>query len=480
MIASLLLLVFSFALAGPLAAEAEQNLTAEYREVAGRIIGAALTDDQGWKKAVHLTTRIGHRLSGSPQLEEAIEWAAAEMTAEGLENVWKQPVKVPHWVRGAESLHMISPKSKPLAMLGLGDSVGTPPDGITAPVVVVESFEQLAALDRHQVEGRIVLYAVPWLGYGPTREYRGKGASKAAAIGAVAALVRSATSRSIYSPHTGAIKYEEQLPQIPAAAITVEDAAWIRELVRAGESVVVRLRMEARMLPDADSANVIAEIVGTEQPQEVVVMGGHYDSWDVGQGAHDDGVACIAAWHALTLLKQLDLRPRRTLRVVLWTNEENGGRGSKAYREWLGDGIHDHVAAIEMDYGAELPVGFGLGVLLPASDGESPEMVRNEGEHPPADAALGKLQEIGQLLEGIGGGKVSLGGGGADIVPLMRDGVPGLGLLTVGERYFDWHHTWGDTIDKVDPQDFRKAVAMLAVVGYVLADMPERLIPPEE
>ncbi len=462
----------------PAAADPEPSLTELYQEVAARLIGAALTDENGWDKATHLTTQIGHRLSGSAQLERAIEWAAAQMENEGLENVWKQPVEVPHWVRGTESLVMVSPVSRPLALLGLGGSVGTPADGITAPLVVVESFDELSSLERQQVEGKIVLFAVPWMGYSPTRQYRGRGASAAAEMGAVAALVRSATNRSIYSPHTGAMRYAEDIPQIPAAAITVEDAAWIRHLAAAGQEIVVRLQMGARKLPDADSANVIAEIVGRERPQEVVVMGGHYDSWDVGQGAHDDGVACMAAWQALTLIKQLGLRPRRTLRVVLWTDEEQGGSGSKAYHQWVGDGISDHVAAIEMDGGAERPVGFGLGILRPSPDGGDPEMIREPGQWPPADEALAKLQEIGRLLDGFGAGEMTLGGGGADIAPLMRDGVPGLGLRTVGEHYFDWHHTDADTLDKVDPRDFRQAVAMLAVVVYGLADMPERLVPP--
>jgi Zn-dependent M28 family amino/carboxypeptidase len=463
---------------GPAAADPEPSLTELYQEIAGQLIGAALTDKNGWDKAIYLTTQIGHRLSGSPQLERAIDWAAAQMDSEGLENVWKQPVEVPHWVRGAESLEMVSPVSKPLALLGLGGSVGTPTDGITAPLVVVESFDELSSLERHQVEGKIVLFAVPWKGYGPTREYRGRGASAAAEMGAVAALVRSATNTSIYSPHTGAMRYADDLPRIPAAAVTVEDAAWIRQLATAGQEVVVRLRMGAHNLPAADSANVIAEIVGSESPEEVVVMGGHYDSWDVGQGAHDDGVACIAAWQALTLIKQLGLKPRRTLRVVLWTDEEQGGSGSTAYHQWVGDAIIDHVAAIEMDGGAERPVGFGLGILRPAPEGGDPEMIREPGQWPPADDALAKMQEIGRLLDGFGAGEMTLGGGGADIAPLMRDGVPGLGLRTVGEHYFDWHHTDADTIDKVDPQDFRQAVAMLAVVGYVLADMPDRLVPP--
>ena len=432
-------------------------LTEQYRSVAGRMIGAALTDDVGWEKLTVLTTRIGHRLSGSEGLERAIEWAGDLMRDEGLD-VTLQPVMVPHWVRGEEHARVVAPVERRLSILGLGNSVGTGGETIEAPVVVVGSFEELEALGREAIEGHIVLFAVEWEGYGRTVQYRSGGASAAARLGAVAALVRSATGNSLYTPHTGAMNYAEDAPRIPTAAVTVEDAAWMRRMAEAGETVTVRLYMEAEMLPDAQSHNVIAEIRGSELPEEVVVMGGHYDSWDVGQGAHDDGAACIAAWHALTLIKQLGLTPRRTLRVVLWTNEENGLRGANAYRDWVGDAVDNHVAAIEMDGGNERPVGFG--VTVPGGDGER---------------ALSIVGQIGALLAGIEGDRIVAGGGGADIGPLMQAGVPGLGFQTVGEHYFDWHHTDADTLDKIDRVDFQKAVAMLAVMGYVLADMPGTL-----
>jgi Zn-dependent M28 family amino/carboxypeptidase len=343
-------------------------------------------------------------------------------------------------------------------MLGLGGSVGTPPEGVIGEVVTVASFEELEALPRSAVEGKVVVYAVAWEGYGRTVRYRSTGASRAAAKGAVAALVRSATGRSLATPHTGALSYADDLPKIPAAAITLEDAEWFARMKALGRTVVVRLTMGARTLPDADSANVIAEIRGSELPEEVVVMGGHYDSWDVGQGAHDDGAACIAAWQALEILADLGLRPRRTLRVVLWTNEENGLAGGRAYRELVGDAVKNHVAAIEMDGGAERPVGFGVG-----------------GRDAPAGGAVEILRPIGELLERIDAGAITAGGGGADIGPLMREGVPGLALRTVGERYFDWHHTEADTLDKVEPENLRKATGMLAVMGFVLADMPGTL-----
>jgi hypothetical protein len=440
---------------------AEKSLAETYRETADRILGAAMADEEGFEKLAHLTTSIGHRLSGSSSLERAIEWAYGEMQNERLENVRKLPVQVPHWVRGRESARVVSPFEKRLSILGLGLSVATPGGPLTAPVVAVRSFEELAALGRDAVEGKIVLYAVPWMGYRETVRYRAGGASRAADLGAVAALVRSATGRSLYTPHTGALRYDDGSPRIPAAAVTVEDAEWMARLIESGQEVKVELSMEARTLPDAESFNLVGEIAGREKPDEVVVMGGHFDSWDVGQGAHDDGAACIAAWQALTVIRTLGLTPRRTLRVVLWTNEENGLRGARAYRDWLGDRVDSHVAAIEMDGGAERPLGFGLG--LRSGTTEAPDELY--------DGALGTLKEIGALLAPIEASEMTRGGGGADIGPLMAEGVPGLGLRTVGEHYFDWHHTEADTLDKVNPDNLRRAIGLLAITGFVLADM---------
>ncbi|REJ75193.1 MAG: M20/M25/M40 family metallo-hydrolase [Acidobacteria bacterium] len=462
--------VLAGAAAGQTAADAAvatgpAGLRADYREVAAQLLGAALVDDDGWAKLEHLTQRIGHRLSGSPQLEQAIQWAAQTMRLEGLA-VRLQPVEVPLWVRGEESLELLEPVGRQLAMLGLGMSVGTPEEGIEADVVAVRGWDDLAALSDDEVRGRIVLFAVPWSGYGSVVQYRANAASRAAARGAVAVLVRSATGRSLYTPHTGSLRYADDAGRIPAAAITVEDAEWLAGLSEAGVPVRVRLRMAARTLPDALSHNVIAEIAGHERPDEVVVIGGHFDSWDVGQGAHDDGAACVAAWHALTLIQRAGLVPRRTLRVVLWTNEENGLRGGRAYRESLGDEVSKHVAAIEMDGGAERPVGFGF--TLPGAD-DDPDLAAAQ------QAALETLREIASYFSEIDADTISEGGGGADIGPLMRDGVPGMALRTVGEHYFDWHHTHADTLDKVEPTDFRRAVALFAVMGYVLADMPGTL-----
>lgn len=473
-LAAVLALAGALALAPP--AAAADDPASAYRETAGRILGRALVDEGAWTKLEHLTTRIGHRLSGSPGLEKAVAWAEERMRAEGLEGVRLQPVRVPRWVRGREGARVVAPVERELPMLGLGMSVGTPKEGITAPVVVIRSFDELTALGREKVQGRIVAFAPDWEGYGRTVRYRGAGASAAARLGAVAVLVRSATGRSIASPHTGALDYEEGVARIPAAAITVEDAEWLRRMAAAGETVTVSLHMEARLEGEADSANVIAEIRGSEKPDEVVVIGGHYDSWDVGQGAHDDGCACMAAWQALTILKELGLRPRRTLRAVLFANEENGLRGGRAYRDALGADVSSHVAAIEMDGGCERPVGFGFSLARP---GTPPPAWRGSAEPREGEAAqaLATLRRIATLFEGIDADVVKWGGGGADISPLTREGVPSFSLDTVGEHYFDWHHTHGDTIDKVDVGDLRRATGMLAVMGFVLADRPERLVP---
>ncbi len=442
---------------------AAEPLNETYREAADKIISAALDDTGGYEKLSYLCDRIGNRLSGSRALERAIQWAAEQMKKDGLENVQTPAVKVPHWVRGRESASVTEPVEKPLHMLGLGGSIGTPKKGITAEVVPVGSFAELESRGRGAVEGRIVLYNVPFTNYFQTVEYRTTGASRAAKLGAVAALVRSVTPLSLQSPHTGAMDYATDAPKIPAAAVSVEDATLIQRLTGAGSRVMVHLAMEARTLPDAESANVIGEIPGSAKPGEIVVIGGHIDSWDVGQGAQDDGSGCITALEAAALIHKLGLKPRRTIRVVFWTNEENGLAGGKAYREWIGANLVNHVAAIEMDGGAEKPLGFGFGGLgRGASD-------------PSTGASMARLREAGKLLDRIGAGEIHRGGGGADIGALMREGVPGLSLRTVGTHYFDWHHSDADTVDKIEPQELRLNIGAMALMSYVLADMPDRL-----
>jgi carboxypeptidase Q len=430
------------------------SLESAYREPSARLIGGALADLRAYHRLAYLCDRIGNRLSGTESLKQAIRWAAAEMKKDGLSNVQTPLVKVPHWVRGKESLQLISPVSRSLPMLGLGTSVGTEGKPIEAEVLVVSSFEELDA-KAAQAKGRIVLYDVPYKSYGETVRFRASGPSRAARHGAVASLVRSVGSASLRTPHTGGLSYTADVPKIPGAAITWEDSMMLRRLFDSGDRVVARLSMEAKMLPNADSANVIGDIPGRERPDEVVVMGGHIDSWDVGQGAHDDGSGCVTAMEAARIILESKLRPRRTIRVCLWTNEENGLAGGRAYRAMVGDSVSKHVAAIEMDGGAEKPRGFDTTLRNPKS--------------------LAMVREIGALLKGIGANEVVPGFGGADIGPLVEEGVPGFDLRTVGEHYFDWHHTEADTLDKIQPENLQACVATMAVWSYVLADMPGTL-----
>lgn len=426
-----------------------------YRGPAGRIIGAALTRNKAYERLAYLTDHIGHRLSGSTGLERAIEWAVMEMKRDGLDNVRAEKVMVPHWVRGTESLQLTAPHPQELTVLGLGNSVGTPAEGLTADVIVIRSFDELDMLGE-QLRGKIVVYNVPFTTYDETVRYRSSGPSRAARHGAVAALVRSVTPVSLQTPHTGATTYDEKQPKIPAAAITIEGAELLQRLYDRGDGPRLRLHMSAKLLPDAESANVIAEIKGTERPDELVVVSGHFDSWDVGQGAHDDGGGCIIAWEAVRLLKELGLRPRRTIRVVLYTNEENGLRGGTAYRDAHRAELPKHVLAIETDSGVYRPLGFGLAATAP------PQTRSN-------------LREIAKLLSGIRADRIGPSGGGADIGPIMREGVIGAALDVDSARYFDIHHTPADTLDKISPQDLALCVATMAVMAYTVADLPQSL-----
>jgi carboxypeptidase Q len=438
-----------------------------YRDVAAKIIATARADRGAYKKLAYLTDQIGNRLAGSQQLDKAIAWAAQAMKDDGLD-VRTEKVMVPHWVRGAEEATITSPVDRRMHFLTLGGSVATPKGGITAPVVVVHDWKDLDA-KADQVKGAIVVYnhAMPaWTpekgsGYGSAVEYRWGGASRAAKYGAVAALIRSVTARSLSTPHTGSMGYDKDQPKIPAASISVEDSELLDRLAAQGK-VTVHLRIEPQQLPDVESANVIGELRGREQPDEIVVIGGHIDSWDVGQGAHDDGAGIVTMMQALRTLKQLGLQPRRTIRVVLFTNEENGTRGAKAYAEMHKDELAKHVFAMESDSGGFAPRGFGVGHKDPEA----------------AKRARARLTDIAGLLAPLGKMKVDDGHGGTDIEPMELAGVPQIGLEVAGEKYFDYHHTEADTLDKVDPQDIADMVAAAAVMAYVVADLPMRVDAP--
>ena len=409
--------------------------------------------DFAYQRLAELCDTFGPRFSGTTNLEAAIDWAQAKMKADGLENVHGEDVMVPHWVRGEESAEMLEPTRQKLPMLGLGGSVATPKRGITAPVLVVQSFEDLKQ-HASAARGKIVLFNVPFVTYGQAVAYRINGASQAAKAGAVASLIRSVTPFGLQTPHTGMMAYERGVPRIPHAAITIEDADKLQRWQERGKQVVVRLKMSAKLLPDAHSRNVVAEIVGRERPDEIVLVSGHLDSWDITPGAIDDGGGAVSAWEAVRLMHALGLRPRRTVRVVLWVNEENGLRGAKNYAERHRPELPKHVLAIESDMGVFRPSGFTF-----------------QG----SEQAKAIIGQVGSLLGGIQADKIVLGGGGADVAQLSPSGVPVMELTVEDSKYFWFHHTAADTPDKVNPKELSQCVAAMAVMAYVVADMPESL-----
>jgi carboxypeptidase Q len=426
------------------------------KDIANSLIENSLSNVLGFERLAHLTDYYGPRLSGSEVLENGIDWIVDEMKKDGFDKVWTQPVTVPHWVRGEESITLNAPISKKLPMASLGGSVGTDGKPLTGEVILVKSFDELDER-KDEVEGKIVLFNVAFTTYGETVQYRVNGAIAAAKYGAIASTLASVASYSMQTPHTGTMSYEEGVKKIPHAAITVEDANLIERFIKRGEKVELTINMEAKTLPDAESRNVIAEIKGSEFPDEIIVMGGHIDAWDNGHGAMDDGGGCVAAWEALRLIKETGVRPKRTIRVVLWTNEENGLRGAEEYLRWVQEeekSLENHVLAMESDAGVFDPIGFGFSG---------------------SDEAYNILVEIGKLLKKADSGEVRKGGGGADIGPLMRNGVPGMGLNVDGSKYFWFHHTAVDTIDKLNIDDFNECIATMAVFAYTVADIDMKL-----
>jgi carboxypeptidase Q len=430
-----------------------EGIKDKYQGTADRIITATLEQDASYNRLAYLCDAFGHRMSGSESLELSIDWILDEMKSDGLENVHGEEVMVPRWIRGNESAELIHPYNKKLPMLGLGRSVGTPHEGIESEVLVVGSYDELENR-RDEVEGKIVLFDVPFTTYGETVQYRYGGASAAAKHGAVASVIRSITPFSMNTPHTGGMSYDEDIIKIPHAALTLEDASLIHRIQDLGEVPVIRLFMEAHFEKDSPSRNIIAELKGTEFPDEIVVLGGHIDSWDVGQGAHDDAGGCVAAWEAVRILKKLGLRPRRTLRVVMWTNEEYGLRGGKNYRDTHKEELENHILAIESDNGVFNPRGFGF-----TGSKKARELVK----------------QVTDLLKPINADTTFDNGEAADTGPLLEEGVPVMALKVDVSKYFWYHHTAADAMDKIDKEEFNRCVAALAVMSYVIADLEERL-----
>jgi carboxypeptidase Q len=425
-------------------------------EAATRIRDRALASDGAWTRLAWLTDRIGPRLSGSPGAAAAVAWTLDEFRRDGMANVHSETVMVPHWVRGEESISIVDPVARPVVATAIGMSVPTPADGITAEVIETDSLEALTALgDR--VKGKIVLFnkltpaRSDGSGYHDSSPLRTRGPSEAARLGAVGALVRSLGTLRARLPHTGSLRYLDDAPQIPAAAIAEEDAERIHRLLAAG-SVRVRMILGCTLLPDVESANVVADLPGRERPDEIVVVSGHLDSWDLGDGAIDDGAGVAVSMETLRLLKGLGLEPRRTIRAVLYMNEENGVRGGKAYVEAHKADLERHVAAIESDSGAGPPLGF--------------RVFAGPGGADTVGALVAHLAAAGSHATEV----ATADSTGVDIDPLRAAGVPLLGLRQDATRYFDWHHTAADTLDKIEPSELAENVAALAFMAYALAD----------
>ena len=427
---------------------------AQLRPDAERLLAAATANNFAWRRLAEMTDTFGHRLSGSENLRRAMQWAIVTMKADGLENVRTEPFRVPPWTRGHESAEIVDPPGSPLAILGLGGTIATPPGGIEAEVLPVTSFDDLR-LRQAEARGRIVLFDVPYTTYSETVTYRTSGARTAALYGAVAVLVRSVGPIGLRTPHTGSVTYAADQPRIPAAAVAAEDASRIVRLTTAGRKVRVRLVTSGAFGPEVETANVVAEIRGRERPDEIVLIGAHLDSWDVGTGASDDAAGCIVTWEALRLMKALGMRPRRTVRLVLWENEEHGLRGANAYVERHREQASQHVMALEAD----------SGVFAPASLGFTG-----------SEAARQVMLRISGLLAPLNFPPIVQGGGGADIDPIARVGnVPTMAYLGDATRLFLIHHTAADTVERIAPEEVSKAAAAIAIVTYAVAEMPERL-----
>ena len=429
------------------------DLPKQYTDTANRLIQTATNSPFAFKRLETLCDTFGPRFTGSANLENAIDWCMKEMKKDGFKNVHGEKVKVPRWVRGKESATLISPRHRNLPMMGLGGSVGTPKEGITAEVLVVKSFEDLKT-KAAQAKGKIVLFNLPFTEYRETVIVRRLGAIEASKVGAVASLIRSVGPFSMQSPHTGNMAYKDEVKKIPHAALSLEDAEMLARMQARGEKITIQLKMEAHMLPDGYSRNVIADIPGTEHPEQIVIVSGHIDSWDVGQGAMDDGGGCVASWEAARLMLKLGLKPRRTIRVVLWTNEENGMRGAKEYAKRHGDDLKNHVLAIESDSGVFNPTGYGF-----LGSGKGMETI----------------QAVGKLLDPIKAGEIKKGCRGADVLKLITGGVPVMHLEVDREKYFWFHHTDADTTDKLNPAEFNRCVASMAIMAFTVADLEETL-----
>jgi len=443
------------------AKESDSAYSSELKEQLATLRDTALVDDYAFRQVAHLTENIGPRPSGSAQAQKAAEYVADEMRKLGLE-VRLEEVRVPHWVRGAEAAELVefsgqTPKtSQKIVVTALGGSTATSADGLTADVVVVRNFEELTSPGRNKVAGKIVLFNVPFDtrksaagfaldAYGEAVIYRGAGAKTAAELGAIASLVRSVGGAEYRLPHTG----WSSPAGIPAGAVTAEDADLISHLAAQGK-VRMHLTLTPQSLPDTTGFNVVADLRGSEHPEQVIVVSAHLDSWDLGTGAIDDGAGVAVAMETAQLIQQLHLHPKRTVRVIAWMDEESGGRGREAYTTAHSAEFSNHVAAIESDLGAAHPLGFQVKM---------------------STQAMEFLRPVQKILESFGANLIKPVpfSPGSDISSMSQAGVPALGVMQDGRTYFDYHHTAADTLDKIVPAELRENAAALAVMGYALA-----------
>jgi carboxypeptidase Q len=436
-----------------------------------RLQKAALESDYAYRQVAHLANNIGQRLSGSAQAAKAVEYVAGQLKAIGCD-VHLEKVMVPHWVRGEETAALVQfPGQAPgtaqrIVLCALGGSVATPKEGIEAEVVVVKNFDELKSMPREKVAGKIVLFNYPFdkrmaaqgrgfQAYGEAVVYRSQGPIVAARQGAVACLIRSVGQSEYRLPHTGMTNYAEDAPKIPAGAVTAEDADLIANLVPQGP-IKMKLILTPQTLPDVESANVIADIKGSEHPEQVVIVSGHLDSWDLGTGAIDDGAGVAVSMETANLIQKLHLKPKRTIRVIAWMNEENGEEGSKQYAKDHQKELSNHFAAMETDGGA----GHPLGVNIKAN----PEVKK-------------MFAPVANILQDSGAGMLELvEHSGADIEPLEKAGVPAFSPIQDSRFYFNYHHTAADTLDKIVPKELAENSAVIAVTAYALANM-ERPLP---
>jgi carboxypeptidase Q len=431
---------------------------------------AALSSDYAYRQVAHLANNIGPRLSGSTQAAKAVDYVASELKALGCE-VQLEKVTVPHWVRGEETAALVQfPGQAPnttqkIVLCALGGSLATPAQGTEAEVIVVKNFDELKSMPQDKVAGKIVLFNYPFdkqmaaqdhafEAYGEAVVYRSHGPSAAARKGAVACLIRSVGNADYRLPHTGETDYASDAPKIPAGAVTAEDADLIANLIRQGP-VKMKLILTPRTLPDVESANVIADIKGSDHPEQVVIVSGHLDSWDLGTGAIDDGAGVAVSMEAANLIQKLHLKPKRTIRVIAWMNEENGEAGSKQYAKDQEKEISNHFAAMETDNGAGHPIGVNIKA--------NPEVKK-------------MFAPVAAILQESGAGILNLVEHcGADIEPLEKAGVPAFSPMQDSRFYFNYHHTAADTLDKIGPKELAENSAVVAVVGYALANMERQL-----